>query len=743
MPINWKFSSKHIRGTCCNQNGRREMNSSRSDTMGLAVPIRSEPHAAKVSEALVCSLPNLQSRQEPDDEVTSASRDVNKNKTRTPISIRGPTLMKLESSAENDLGHLAAKEGQSLGEMGLPRENSSSVDRAPTDSRICLYQEKGKEKASSDGDGFARSSNDEDDSHETVESCSSARLFSKGIKRQHYDQAQLVESKRMKKYIQGSHGSTSIVKADSSFMNWISNMVKGLSDCNKEESSPLTLTLAHSNNVRSNNHQENFMCNKTADCTRPKMGFQSVFQSLYCRSTKTSDSGVQKDNQSIAESRELMVADKKSLEILPQSCDSNSDNSCKQIIPSDKEVNPHVSGNTRKPWIFSADFACIPNSCQRSLVENKASNTPECNRAKDDVSPSSSLCKKVNGTAEETSLNIPLPISYVPEKSSPLSSLWITRLYTRTSRLENCNQITEEAHDCSSECPKANLDCRATDVFSIDQKISEARDDSAGDQVHASEQDMQRFSPKTSIDFKSTHKLSPVQLPQKLRSSEAMVSVFAKRLDALRHNIHPSEKRKSPTCPLICFFCGRSGHDLRKCPELAETELENLLVNISSFDRVEESPCVCIRCFKLDHWAISCPLVSSHGHRRSEQNGGAINHYTTCHLRLCADEKCSSYLGGEEDDRKQVVTGQVACSRKPILDSFPSYLTWNAKESSSKWLSTSNDFQKSTSSNSENHLKDKQICPLSNFVGAQNAVPQEEMFNALRKLRLSRADILR
>ncbi|KAK6138727.1 hypothetical protein DH2020_027532 [Rehmannia glutinosa] len=438
--------SKLIRRACCNQNRRVEINASRSNSTGLAAPIRSEPRAENFSEALICSPPNLQSRQESDDEVTSASGKVNKNKT-----------------------------------------------------RIILY---------------GRSSNDKD-------------------------------SQRERKV--------------------------GLSDCSKVESS----SLVRSDNVCGNNHKDNFICNKTLDCESPNMGFHTIFQSLLCQNTKKSDSRPPKDSYAIEESKEATVADEKLSE------KRNDDNSGKQIVPSNKEVNRQISrkivGQPSEPWIFSAEFACTPYVCEMSLGENK--NT---------VIPCDSSRK---------SSDVPLATSCMPEKSNPpLASLWITRLYN--AGLEKC-KITEEARECS---------------------------------------------------------------------------VFAKRLDALRHIMNTSEKRKSSTCMvIICFFCGTSGHDLRECPELTETELEDCLVKISSFERLEESPCLCITCFQFGHWAISCPLVSSR-----------------------------------------------------------------------KRLSTSNGFQKSSASNSEYYLDDEpKFLPCNFVINAQNAVAQEEMFRAIRKLRLSRADVLR
>lgn len=613
-----------------------ETDASGSGVMRSAVPIRSEPPTAKVSEAVVCFLPSLRARNEIEDEVTSASTDVNVTKTAAPLS--------------------------------FAKEDSLHVDVAPTNSKICSYREKGKERALSDGAIYGRSSNDKENSHESMESCNSTRLFPRGVKRQNYDQGQLVESKRMRKCIQESPDS-SVLKSNSSFMNWISNMVQGLANSNKEqESSRLALTCAHSDKVRSY---------KTTGFAKARTGFQNVFESLY---NKAPISGVEKDkNLFIEDSSEFVVADEKSVD------NQNFDKSCKQVTLSDEEINPHASRIPMKPWIFSAELA-TESSKKR---ENKPLDIPECNREIIEGKPSGLLCTEVKITAEKMNINIPLPISCAPEMSKPLSSLWITRLYSRNAQFEDSNQITKESLECNYEHHRANHVRLANDAFFNGDKTSEARDESEGV--------MQ--TPNESGDIKFSRKQNFIEPFQELKSSDALASVFAKRLDALRHIIHPSIRSDPETCPLTCFFCGNSGHDLRNCPELTETELENLLLNISSFERVDESSCLCIRCFQLDHWAISCPLATSQERMRSKQ--------------------------------------------KRVSGSFPNFLTWSMKESSSKRLSTSNELQKSSLSNLGNHLKDRHLFPPCKLLNTQIAAPQDEVFHAIRKLRLSRSDILR
>ncbi|KAL0392825.1 UNVERIFIED_CONTAM: hypothetical protein Sradi_2505300 [Sesamum radiatum] len=710
--------------------------------MAIDVVDCDETLAKKLSEALVCSSAYLQNQKEPDDEVTSAVGEVNKIKTKMSCPISAPPLKKMESSAENDLCLLVAEGTCNLNEIEPHREKSSPVEKSPTDSRICLSQEKGKEKALSDGDIYGRSSNDDDDSHESVESCNSAGLLSRGIKRQGYDQGLIVGSKRMKQF-QGSSDLTSIIKRDSSFMNWISNMVKGLSSPNKEDSSSLAFTLACTNDVYGKNNQENFMCNEIHDSTNRNTGFKSIFQSLYSRNTNMSDAGMENVDDSI-EPEEVVLADKTSLENLPRSRDGNDDNSCKQIVVSNKEVNPNVVGRLSKPCVFAAGSACAPHASKIDLLGDKASNILVSNRVKDGVIPYDSSGKQMNSTADRTSVDITLAVSNELGKTNPLNNLWITRLSTRTRMLEKCDKVTQDGNVCSTSCPKAKHDSWENDVFPIDQKSSEAKDVSPDCQVYASEKEVQMVTAngETSIDLKSLAKLPHILPSPKCRSSEAMASMFARRLDALRHI--SSKTINAATCRATCFFCG-SAHELRECPQVTETELEDLLAKSNSFERFAESPCLCIRCFELDHWAISCPLASSTKHWRSEQNVSVFSHFTACRLQLHdGNENRSSYHKGDEDQKLVVADRTAVCSKKLLLGSFPSNSTLDMKKYSNKRDSASNEIQRSNVLNFVNNVKDNNNFPPCNIFTVQSTpVAQSEIFHAVRNLRLSRADILR
>lgn len=502
---------------------------------------------------------------------------------------------KLESCAENEVCGLTENDDFSLGGAEAPRENAEC---SPTGSRVCLYRKKGKGKALSDGDTYGRSSNDEDESHETADSCNGGGLSSKGIKgvkRQIYDRCVVLGSKRLKMQIYGSHGSTSVTKPDSSFMNWILNMTKGgVSNCNKEDSpSPSPLTLS---------------CFRQQHSASISMGFQTIFQSLHAKEADAKNAGGKGIAESTEECREHAVDDKRS----PGSCDRNCGNSSEQSGLCNKVVDSTHSANVE------------------SSLANKASEELVLNAAKEEM--------KI--TAKEAYPEIPMATS------NPRTSLWITRLSTKTPK--------------GKEIAEADLDSP------IEQNSSNSRGESADSKFIASMKGNQNFIIKSEASFEVKS-----ILPSQRFSSEAMASVFARRLDALRH-ITSSKTRKSSTCSHICLFCGGC-HDVHECPNVTKSELEDLLLKLSTLNSVEESSCWCIRCSGSDHWAVSCPLGP-----------------------------CSS--------------------RKPLFGYIPAYQTRKFEIGSSE-------------TRRHNALKSTK--------DVQNTVAKSQIFEAIRKLRLSRADILR
>ncbi|KAK4382885.1 hypothetical protein Sango_2830000 [Sesamum angolense] len=315
--------------------------------------------------------------------------------------------------------------------------------------------------------------------------------------------------------------------------------------------------------------------------------------------------------------------------------------------------------------------ACALHASKTDLLGDKTSDILVSNRAKDGVIPSDFSGKQMNSTADRTSVDVTLAVSNELGKTNPLNSLWITRLSTRTQ--------SSEAKDVSPDC-----------------------------QVYASEKEVQMVTAngEASVDLKSLAKLPHILPSPKCRSSEAMASVFARRLQKL---------------------------------------LEDLLAKSNSFERFAESPCLCIRCFELDHWAISCPLASSTKHWRSEQNVSVFSHFTACRLQLHdGNENRSSYHKGDEDQKLVAADRTAVCSKKLLLGSFPSNSTLDMKKCSNKRDSASNEIQRSNVSNFINNVKDNNnFLPCNIFTVQSPPVAKSEIFRAVRNLRLSRADILR
>ncbi|XWS39240.1 hypothetical protein CRYUN_Cryun18bG0033600 [Craigia yunnanensis] len=388
---------------------------------------------------------------------------------------------------------------------------------------------------------------------------------------------------------------------------------------------------------------------------------------------------------------------------------------------------------------------------KRSSEGNSAENKNSCNLAvgveKDIASSSSSLGKFKAMNTENIDFDPPSEgktIHNIGYKSNLLGSVWITRFTPKSSSFL-LNQDTDGAVECSRYCMKL-IPCSQNNVnFSSNLKIVEARQQCAEELLTSSGKELLNCATEieASVGFnkiavhdnqKSKCNVSPILPSSRLKDSEAMASLFARRLDALKHIMPSGVSDNTASSTFNCFFCGRKGHHLQYCPEITDNEIEDLLRNMKSSNRLEKLPCVCIICFELDHWAVACPNTSSRG-----------QHQSACRGSLANLNELQFYARFEEnkkllDDNQEAIAARTVCEG---IDTGKCPGT-NYGVTADKMRSKTNVNKKYVASNSkDNELKENQITPWGNFDDQQVLDMPKAIFKAVRMLRLSRTDILK
>ncbi|KAF8113339.1 hypothetical protein N665_0051s0033 [Sinapis alba] len=432
----------------------------------------------------------------------------------------------LEATDENDLASPASKAlvaCESKGEC-LPQEETDAEKAGPIG---LLTKAKGKEKALSDGNF------DDDECFGSVESCNSAGLLSRGKKRAKFEQQQqlILGSKRLKTLSQECLESTWKLKQDSSFMNWISNMTKGIWKGSEEDNSPLlALTTTSDANGQLNSivdHQEMSPCCLKENSGCRNTGFQSFFQSIYCQ--KKSDQDAVK-----------MVS----------SYDASSGNEV--VLLAEPNISSGKVGFYQTSEAFSSEKKNEDKEPNISLFPL-----------------SSSKPSKAQKTCCEADEKV---VECLTNKNSALESLWISRFSSKSSFPQ-----------------KKDLHERLTNV------VAKKGNDLSSDAVKTRD---------------SQNAILPIVTSLRIESSEAMASLFARRLEAMKHMLPTgslAENTDERDRNLICFYCGKKGHRLQECLEVTDTELRDLVRTISVRNGKEEVSTLCIRCFQLSHWAATCP----------------------------------------------------------------------------------------------------------------------------------------
>ncbi|CAJ2650900.1 unnamed protein product [Trifolium pratense] len=585
--------------------------------------------------------------------------------TNLTSSSRNP-LEKTEFCAENDLRNVdtepacAATCGVTVietksksredNEMTLVCNKFLPVLHSPCNSGIRVVKNKGKEKSLSDRDANVRLSMDSD-SNSSVESCNSARFFSTGKKRRNYQQQQLIiGSKRAKNSVEETSGSKSYIKHESSFKNWISSMVNGISQSVQHDSNSLSLRIANPGPLNAWS-DEKLVASKTNQVPEPKnTGFKSIFQSMYSPSLKNVGTRMFHHEGE-----------------------------------GDEDFEP---SNNTVPGINATPITCYPEN--NSLAERHfQSNRFVESIGRYDAGPSqpnieplnffnSQEISKVNQVENEKCSNLDLSKEEMASNSS------------------STRQNTNNTDNVNSNAPSERKEA---------ENIGHRRDNLGSLWIS-------RFAPKSTAPLFNDLSSSPG-----ITNSEQNASMFARRSVASDHSMPTNKAECTSQVNMFCLFCGTKGHQLSDCSAVAESELEDLQKNVNSYEGLENFPFMCIKCFQLNHWAISCSKLPS-GNNFIPSNEGSARQQTDAADRILS--------GGTIHDRTDHKTDQNVNLKRKSNDIVTVEIECNA--SCKKYCG---------SSSKENKFKDKPI-----ITSPSRHVP-ERIFDAVKKLQLSRTDILK
>lgn len=725
-----------------------------------------EPELDQVQHELLDMDPNGGDINE--DRNITAGKDVLQPLNVFEPTVSRPTILgKLESSAENDSQNINDKNAGCDGKKIIVTVTDSSnevrgsnqqdetdncEDRgdsaSPSNCGMHWVQRKGKEKALSDGDVHGRMLNNEDNSYGSVESCSSAFL-STSKRRWSFEQQFIVGNKRAKKQDDNASGPTSNFGQDSSFMNWISNMMKGFSESIQDEAPSLDLTLAKPD-VEHGGLNEEPMDKKSNPPGFSGIGFQSIFRSLY--------SPIMKGEEEAPSATCLAKQEAKEIEVIKNNCDLNatpiacfgeSDYFGKQLLLNNENATEFISENGPTLLIQLKNSPEISCGSHQSHKTRSQENRNSCNLVSGaeigEVMHNSALGKCKSNSTENVDCDLPCGKTNhtTGSTSDPLKSLWISRFAAKTPGLmanpETCNLNTKDDSQCSMHSarlipsPQNHINHHSMD--DLDTAVSKEQPNTANTEVSPGHKEF-----KSHNEQKSISKFKSVLRSPKLRSPEAMASVFARRLGAFKHIIPSDLTLNIGHETVTCFFCGTRGHNLHNCSEITEREIEDLSGNIRLCNETVDPPCSCIRCFQLNHWAIACPLASSRGQQQYESHAPLADRYDTGELQLTSGIGLSAKLHHVEDTKMDGVASMPDDTDDPNIKADLRLDCKAAEEVKSAALSISKCVIPRFP---EKNLKGSETVHVDSSVDKQNSNIPLVVFNAVKKLRLTRSNILK
>ncbi|KAI4342693.1 hypothetical protein MLD38_027285 [Melastoma candidum] len=478
----------------------------------------------------------------------------------------------------------------------------------PENSRGLENQSADNRKTSFDTDANGRLLKEKNDSSDSVESCNRAMVAKK---RWPADQPLFICSKRAKQ-IHDRPSSSSFSGQNSSFMNWMANIMKGLSRPTMDAAAPISFAFADPGNSL-----EDVACAYTSEQNARHTGFQSFFQRIYQPNEDAPEVGlpINANEARMGSASTGGFNEVRTICTDQMQCQEGTDDVREPLLLSNNEFHEDT------PVVASGpSYLPLGNHGHISVYKG--------------VSGSYSVEDKVlvNKKSEHKTLKADSAEDKTPQfgYKGDFGSLWINRFSSKSScsllKMEEAVRgpggATDYCHNSAKtlvQSPKPGVSKKNTVNGNVDDYHNERPLGAAGNKLTdclvGGTEFSDGFTRAASCSEENNVREVDVILPSKcLKSSEEMASTFAQRLDALRRNIPPRENCDAKP-NVLCFFCGMMGHQLRVCTNVAKSDLKGLLTNAHTHEPPNMSP-ACIKCFQLNHWAISFPHNQVQGIKR-------------------------------------------------------------------------------------------------------------------------------
>ncbi|KAL5229032.1 hypothetical protein ABZP36_017297 [Zizania latifolia] len=365
--------------------------------------------------------------------------------------------------------------------------------------------EKGKEKVIYDKSNCVSNTIEGDGSNESIESCPST-IAPKRKHAQFSASEMSSKNKRRRREDNGSSCSGLFQKNGSSFFNWMSSLTKGLTVFDETPAVPL-------NQKFSVPTGEEFATSPVVPLQNnsgvplQSLGFNSLFQSLYSHNVMTTSRNICHQSESNCTANRLtpglnsskpIIMGRETLDVATETLAADN---IQMGSGGDRGAFPHQIGTLPLRTERNLKLLNSSNSCCRSLEEKQ---------------------NQFHASSSNDAMG---------NKGGFSGNLWVSRLLPKTSmKLMDATQCNEES-DLRAVSPKGLGDKLDSSLqnFNVDKELNNA----------------QCFISKESGNEATSSKCAAAEDEHK--PSETMASVFAKRLDALRH-AKTSAVRLAITC---------------------------------------------------------------------------------------------------------------------------------------------------------------------------------------------------